>query len=196
MKKCLFVFTLIFVMALAVSAQATFTVITCPCEGCPEGVTYQFFTVDQSNVYNGSKYTLTFTDFGVASDYSSLAVSGGVLADRVLDTTYTFNSVIKTFSGYFDFTPGGAGTGIDVYADGNFVGSILNPVSGTFVGFWGFASTVPFTTVQFVQDGQVGSFETYNANYIAYCPAPIPGSLLLLGSGVLGLVGIGVRRRS
>jgi hypothetical protein len=28
------------------------------------------------------------------------------------------------------------------------------------------------------------------------CPAPIPGSLMLLGSGILGLVGVGIRRKS
>ena len=27
------------------------------------------------------------------------------------------------------------------------------------------------------------------------CPTPIPGSILLMGSGVLGMVAIGLRRR-
>jgi hypothetical protein len=30
---------------------------------------------------------------------------------------------------------------------------------------------------------------------VNFCPAPIPGSLLLLGSGILGMMGIGIRRK-
>jgi hypothetical protein len=33
------------------------------------------------------------------------------------------------------------------------------------------------------------------ANDVVYSAAPIPGSLVLLGSGILGLVGIGLRKK-
>ena len=101
------------------------------------------------------------------------------------------------FGGWFDLAnPGGPGSSIDVYVGADFVVNIANTFAGQFVGF--FSDIGPFTAVTLI-DGNViaGAQETYQIVDLAICPAvPLPGSLLLLGSGILGLVGIGYRRKS
>jgi hypothetical protein len=61
---------------------------------------------------------------------------------------------------------------------------------------------VDFTSVGFIKTMVVEAFSVDGGagiviDDLTYChPAPIPGSLLLLGSGILGLVGVGRRKKS
>jgi hypothetical protein len=61
---------------------------------------------------------------------------------------------------------------------------------------------IDFTTIGFIKTMVVEAFSVAGGagiviDDLTYChPAPIPGSLLLLGSGILGLVGVGMRRKS
>jgi len=107
---------------------------------------------------------------------------------------YNYAGGMNGFGGWFDLAgPGGPGSSIDVYVGATFVGNIPNTYAGQ---FWGFFSNIgPFTSVTFVE-GPGSAQETYQVVDLAICPAvPVPASLLLLGSGVLGLVGIGIRRK-
>lgn len=61
---------------------------------------------------------------------------------------------------------------------------------------------IDFTTIGFIKTMVVEAFSVNGGagiviDDLTYChPAPIPGSLLLLGSGILGLVGVGWRKKS
>ncbi len=151
------------------------------------------------NFENGQINTpgLTITEVGGAGLYQLGYYQNIVDKDVNLpDGRYqVFNyDSMNGFGGWFDLAnPGGPGSSIDVYVGANYVGNIPN----TYVGqFWGFFSNIgPFSAVTFVE-GPGSNQETYNIVDLAICPVPVPGSLLLLGSGVLGLVGIGLRRKS
>ena len=101
------------------------------------------------------------------------------------------------FGAWFDLAgPGGPGTGIDVYiADTNkFVMSIPSTAVGQ---FYGFIADTPFTGVSLVDHNDIsgGGFqETYALVDMAVCPVPVPPTALLLGSGLLGLVGLRFRK--
>jgi hypothetical protein len=131
---------------------------------------------------------------------------GAVIADGVYKslvnsfygytTTFTNSSNFCAFGGWFDLTPGGAGTGIKITVVDT--GEVIGEVPRTYAGeFWGFSTGTPFSSVMFSQGSDpLGSQETYWAVDLAYktCPVPLPPSALLMGSGLLGLVGLGWRR--
>jgi hypothetical protein len=97
-------------------------------------------------------------------------------------TTWTFTPQITGWGGYFDLNPEGIGSGIHITADGYDVGDV------TVNGFWGFFSTEPLTNVMFsnVSPGQ----EHFYLDDMRYCPVPVPPAVWLLGSGLLGLMGL------
>ncbi len=97
-------------------------------------------------------------------------------------TTWSFATPITGFGGFFDLNPEGIGSGIHISADGYDVGDI------TANGFWGFFSTEPLSTVMFsnVPTGQ----DHFYMDDMRYCPVPVPPAVWLLGSGLLGLMGL------
>jgi hypothetical protein len=109
-------------------------------------------------------------------------------------TTWSFDPQVHGVGALFNLAgPGGPGTGIDVYADGNFVGLISNVFAGQ---FWGFLSTDTFTNITFQADAQYPppAYETYAMDDLHYCQIPVPPAVWLFGSGLLGLAGLGRRK--
>jgi len=109
--------------------------------------------------------------------------------------TFGYASGMKAFGAWLDLAnPGGPGSSIDIYADGVFVMNVPNTAAGQFYGFY--SPDAIFTKVAFLDAGTIlGAQETYQAVDLALVPAPvpIPGAAYLLGSGLLGLLGL--RRR-
>jgi hypothetical protein len=65
------------------------------------------------------------------------------------------------------------------------------PVTGgNTVGFYGFRTDSPFTTLEFVTSSLVRPLDGYSLDNVAFSPIPIPGALWLFGSGLLGLIAL------
>ncbi len=137
---------------------------------------------------------LSIHGFGVDQGVFQLGYYQNVVDDATGSyTVFTYAYGMHGFGGWFDLAnPGGPGSSIDVYVGTDFVVNIPNTFAGEFLGFF---SDTPFSAVTFVDGGLPGQ-ETYQVVDLSICPVPLPGSLLLLGSGILGLVGIGIRRKS
>jgi PEP-CTERM motif len=115
---------------------------------------------------------------------------------------------LQAFGGYWDFSPGGHGQGLtltiallgpgsqhvfDICGDPacNVPGQSYYVPDGTWFGVVGDA---PFTSMTITADHQPGSAETFDLAGLDLARVPEPGSLMLLGTGILGLAGA-VRRK-
>ncbi len=101
-------------------------------------------------------------------------------------TVWSFTPRITAYGGNWDLGgPGGGGNSLNVYIyDILFkVGYISNSYQG---GFWGFISDTPFTSVQLIGGGGDHQ-QNYTLDNMVYSPVPVPGTLGLLSSGLLGL---------
>lgn len=131
------------------------------------------------NAITTGAFTITTLTGGIASNQFEDRL------ERAQSTTFTFGSAITAWGGDFDFTPGGPGVGLILFANGEQVGSILNPEPSAFNGFWGFVSTVAFDTVRIDGNGQSGTAETYNLDNVVFTPTP--GAAALAFVSVAGL---------
>jgi len=100
--------------------------------------------------------------------------------------TYTFATAITAFGGLWDlYGPGGPGTGICVSGSSSSCdGIITDNYSGQ---FWGIIFSTPVTTVILSADGESGIAETHELENLEYSSVPEPGTIILLGTGLLGL---------
>ena len=120
-------------------------------------------------------------------------VNGFFLASDLM--TFTFSSPITAFGisiNTFDASTGGYVAADDT---GNVIGSFFDPFPGFGTGeFVGYTSTTPFSSVTISAPGGFA----YTLDDLAYGGSggtvPEPSSLLLLGSGVVGLAGM-IRRK-
>ncbi len=101
-------------------------------------------------------------------------------------TTWSFTPQITAYGGNWDLAGGGgSGNSLGVYVD-----NLTNPVefipSSYNGGFWGFTSDTPFSKV-LLKGGTGTNQQTYQLDNMVYSPVPLPGTLGLLSSGLLGL---------
>ncbi|MCG6928180.1 MAG: PEP-CTERM sorting domain-containing protein [Acidobacteria bacterium] len=159
------------------------------------GGIFQEETFDDATLNPGIGYT---------SGWLPAEVTGGVFYDRVREdlvagettrsyTEWTFDVPIHAFGGNWDMTPFTAGTGITTVPVGQaWSGQIPSSYAGE---FFGFVSTEAFTQVQ-LSEGTlpIQGYETYTLDDLVYSSntpstrsVAEPGTVLLLGAGLLGL---------
>ena len=104
--------------------------------------------------------------------------------------TYVFDSPTTAFGGDFDLSPGGAGNGLRFVLDGSEI--VSEEIGAPYVGFWGFVSDLPFTTLVVEAGSGPGIAETHLFDNLSFgvaapvAPIPLPAGLLLLLSALIG----------
>lgn len=149
------------------------------------------------------------SDLGTSSSTGSVS-GNGVWSDRLrrggTETRFQFTEPVRGFGGQWDLTPGGPGQGISVepvFAGGRALAlEIPRTASGQ---FYGIVSDTSFSAVVLKAGTQQGVAETFRLDNVVYglragvppgaSVAPEPGSLALLATGAIGLLGYGWRRR-
>lgn len=125
--------------------------------------------------------------------------------DETQQTEWQFNKPILAWGGTFDLGgPGDAGSGLllsvlTVLGEEKLVTEISNPLVG---GFRGFIADTNFQTVRFTKGTQPAFRESYYLDNVVYAeadsqpvPQPVPEPTTILGTVVLGLGGITLKRK-
>lgn len=91
-------------------------------------------------------------------------------ADPVLGDTKTiwhFAQPIFAFGGFWDMTPGGPGSNIEVSINGSWI--VIDEIPNTYTGqFWGFVSNIPFTDIRLRHGSSPAIAETYTLDNMVY----------------------------
>jgi hypothetical protein len=179
--------------------------VTCSVLRSASAATITVFSNDQPGwiaAVNGSFQTEDFSSSTLIPGLSVFSGAGSVTDGHWSDfliprlfTIWSFSTPAVGFGGNWDLSPGGPGTGIQfllTFLD-NTTQSVPAEVPNTFTGqFFGFTSSVPFTSVAETAGTQVGGSETYNLSNLVFSsvPGPIAGAglpgLILAASGLLG----------
>lgn len=170
-----------------------------------------FWNTSLAGIPDVQMFTETFDDGLVdQTGLSVVSTSGGsivafqwydIVGPNAPTTTWTITLPYAgpiAFGGTFDSTPGGPGTGIDVFGDfGSGWEFAFSVPSDAASSFYGFIADVPYSQVQFRGGAESGSQETYNLDDLSYANAvPEPVTFVLIGTGLLGLAILGRRRAS
>lgn len=165
--------------------------------------TAQALLISPTNFTNLGGWQTEVTNLGLIDNDGSATVMGGTIPDGgtlTLDLTSLFSGInILGFS----FSMSGLAT------NGNretIVGQSSSPASGAtwanFTGTTGYVGVLSqsnefFTSITFTKnkDG-ADDFTISNFHYATAAPVPVPAAVWLMGSALLGLVGIGRRKRT
>jgi hypothetical protein len=169
--------------------------------------TYTSYVSWLGAIQNPPPVNENFEDLVLTPGFSITEVGGaGSIHDGVYENIVDSNPLryqifnyfpgMTAWGGFFDLAnPGGQGTSINVSINDNaqFVFNIPNTTAGQ---FYGFTSDTVFTGVLFADGGGSGVQETYYSIDMSLSAVPLPPSVLLLGSGLLGLGLLRFRRKN
>jgi len=146
------------------------------------------------NTENFVDYTLipglTITEVGNAGTIDH-GMYNNVVKNNSSYQVFNYAPGMNAFGGWFETAIGGEGSSINVYINDNNTYA-LNIPSTSIGGFYGFSADSTFYGVRF-EDG-LGAGRTqetyYSIDMTTATATPIPAAAWLLGSGILGLVGL------
>jgi len=132
----------------------------------------------------------------------------GIFHDRATDAVGETNPLL-TFSGPgvwafgadWDLGPNDPGTGLTfliTFADTStttLLDAITNPLPAGFVGFFGIVSDMAILSIELLEGGQPGNFETFDMDNVRVAAVPIPAALPLFLSAIAALGFLGRRRK-
>lgn len=149
-----------------------------------------------------------FNDGTLAAPLASIvSTNGGFQGNHFEDvvntttarTTFNFAAPIVGFGGFFNLSPGGADLGIAPLLDGTTAlgaGTAFEVPNGSGLDdFWGFVSTIPFTSVTLIGGTQTGNqnAELYHLDNLRFgaastpaVPEPATWAMMLVGFGAIG----------
>lgn len=168
--------------------------------------TYTDFSAWQASV---ATYKLEdFNDTTLLLSYSSTSdghLENGYFYDRPTatngGTTWSFGETVNSFGGLWDLSgPGGSGMGLILTMTDGTSTFIAPQISNTTNNFWGFVADENFTSAYVAAGTQSGIAETYHIDNLVFgstssTPVPEPATMLLLGLGMVGLAGIGRKKK-